>query len=159
MKGIIKNTEGATAVEFGLIAIILFAVMFGIIEFGLLLYNNSMLTHASRVAAREGVLYAYSEDTEGNYYTHQDDTTILLSAETFWKNNFITFGDSTTAFKAPIVERCRPGADGCTPVTYGGEHRNDLLTVTLTYEYDFLFLRIFGIGPVNLQAATTMIFE
>lgn len=159
MKGIIKNTEGAAAVEFGLIAIILFAVIFGIIEFGFLLYNNSMLTHASRVAAREGVLYAYREDAEGNYYTHQDDPTILRIAETYWRDNFITFGDSSTAFKEPIVERCRPGADGCTPVTYGAEHRNDLLTVTLTYEYDFLFLRMFGIGPITLQAETTMIFE
>ena len=50
-----RNNEGAAAIEFGLIAMFFFMVIFGIIEFGFLLYNNSMLTHASRVAARTGV--------------------------------------------------------------------------------------------------------
>jgi Flp pilus assembly pilin Flp len=157
MKGIIKNTEGAAAVEFAIIAMVLFMVILGIIEFGLLLYNNTMLTHASRVAARTGVMYAYSEDADGFYYTHLDDSAILEAAETFWRDRFITFGDRTTAFNSEI-QRLRP-PDYTTPVSYGSEHSKDLLEVALTYEYDFLLLKVFGLGPINLRARTSMRFE
>lgn len=157
MKGIIKNIQGTTAVEFAIIAMVLFMVTFGIIEFGLLLYNNSMLTHASRVATRTGVMYAYSEDADGFFYTHLDDTAILDAAETFWRDRFITFGNRDTAFNSEI-HRFRP-PDYTTPMAYGSEHSKDLLEVALTYEYEFLFLKAFGLGPITLSARTSMRFE
>lgn len=157
MKGIIKNTDGAAAVEFAIIAMLLFMVILGIIELGLLLYNNSMLTHASRVAARTGVMYAYYEDEDGLYYTHLDDTAIREAAEAFWKDRFVTFGDRNTAFNS-IIQRFNP-PDYTTPVTYGSEHSKDLLEVALTFEYDFLFLNALGLGPITLRARTSMRFE
>lgn len=156
MKGIIKNIEGAAAIEFGIVAMVFLMVIFGIIEFGLLLYNNTMLTHASRVAARTGVVYAYSEDAAGLAFSHLDDATILEAAETFWRDKFITFGDRASAFNA-IIQRFR--AADYTPLVYGAESSKDLLEVTLTYEYDFLFLKIFGLGPINMRARTSMRFE
>ena len=155
MKEIIKNTQGAAAVEFAIIAMVLFMVTFGIIEFGLLLYNNSMLTHASRVASRLGVLYAFNEDSDGNLHSHLSDPNIREAAETFWRDRFVTFGDRSTAFKDIIIKRFRP-PDYTTDMNYGAEVSDDILEVTLTYEYDFLFLKALGLGPINLRARTSM---
>ncbi len=56
MKKILNDNRGAAAVEFALIAPLLFALFFGIIEFGLYIYNQQMLTNAAREGARVGIL-------------------------------------------------------------------------------------------------------
>ncbi len=65
MKTIIRSLRGASAVEFALIAPLLFLLLFGIIEFGLLLYNQAVITNASREGARKGVVYVVSSGTTG----------------------------------------------------------------------------------------------
>jgi len=52
-----QSQRGAAAVEFAILAPIFIAVLFAIVEFGLIIYTQSMLTHASREAARFGVVY------------------------------------------------------------------------------------------------------
>jgi Flp pilus assembly protein TadG len=47
-----KSEKGASAVEFAIIAPLLFVLLFGIIEFGAVLYNQAVITNASREAAR-----------------------------------------------------------------------------------------------------------
>jgi Flp pilus assembly protein TadG len=48
----VKSEKGAAAVEFAIIAPLLFVLLFGIIEFGAVLYNQAVITNASREAAR-----------------------------------------------------------------------------------------------------------
>jgi hypothetical protein len=48
----INSTRGAAAVEFGILAPLLFVIIFGIIEFGAIFYNQAVITNASREAAR-----------------------------------------------------------------------------------------------------------
>jgi hypothetical protein len=159
MKGIIKNKEGTAAIEFGLIAMGLFMMIFGIIEFGLLLYNNSMLTHASRIAARTGVMYWYKEDPSAplGFYNHSNDEFIRNAAETFWKDKFITFGNNPDSAYHDDIKRI--SVSDSSIIAYGEEESNDMLEITLTYDYDFLFLKIFGLGPITLTARTSMRFE
>lgn len=160
MKGIIKNTEGTTAVEFGIIAMVLFMMIFGIIEFGLLLYNKSMLTHASRIAARTGVMYWYKDDPTAplGFYTHLNNEFIRNSAKTFWKHKFITFsGDPNSAYNDANIIRI--SASDSSILLYGEEQSNDILKVILTYKYDFLFLKVFRPEPITLRARTSMRFE
>jgi Flp pilus assembly protein TadG len=52
-----RSQRGASAVEFAIMAPLFVAVLFAIVEFGLILYTQSMLTHASREGARFGVVY------------------------------------------------------------------------------------------------------
>ncbi len=52
MKKLLKSNSGTAAVEFAIIAPLLFVLVFGIIEFGAMLYNQSVITNASREAAR-----------------------------------------------------------------------------------------------------------
>ncbi len=50
----IKDEEGAAAVEFALVAILLFGILFAIIDFGLVLHRYQVYEGA----AREGARYA-----------------------------------------------------------------------------------------------------
>jgi Flp pilus assembly protein TadG len=48
----LADTAGATAVEFGLTAPVFFAIMFGLIDGGMLLWTQIGLQHATEMAAR-----------------------------------------------------------------------------------------------------------
>ena len=52
----LKNQNGATAVEFAVILPLLLLLIFGIIEFGLFLFNRHVITNAVREAARAGIV-------------------------------------------------------------------------------------------------------
>ena len=53
-----RNQRGASAVEFALILPILICVLFGIVEFGLLMYDKAVITNASREGARAGIVFS-----------------------------------------------------------------------------------------------------
>ena len=50
------SQKGAAMVEFALILIPLIILTFGLIEFGLLMYNQQVLTNAAREGARYGIV-------------------------------------------------------------------------------------------------------
>lgn len=47
-----RSQEGTTTVEFSIVAVVIFMVLFSVMEFGRLIYNWSMLNESSRQAAR-----------------------------------------------------------------------------------------------------------
>jgi Flp pilus assembly protein TadG len=57
MRRVDQRQRGATAVEFAVLAPLFIALLFAIVEFGLVLYTKAMMTHASRAGARFGVVY------------------------------------------------------------------------------------------------------
>ena len=58
----LKEQKGATLVEFAIIIPLLITLIFGIIEFGLLLYDKGIITHAAREGARVGVVFNVGTD-------------------------------------------------------------------------------------------------
>ena len=58
---IIRCQRGAAAVEFAIIAPLLFTIIFGIIEFSLLFYDKAVITNASREGARFGIVFDDSQ--------------------------------------------------------------------------------------------------
>ena len=56
-KGLIKGERGSTVVEMAMAAGVFFMMIFGIIEFGRLLYTHNALTDAARRGARYAVLH------------------------------------------------------------------------------------------------------
>jgi Flp pilus assembly protein TadG len=52
LRRLIADAAGATAVEFGLTAPVFFAMMFGLIDGGMLLWTQLGLQHATEMAAR-----------------------------------------------------------------------------------------------------------
>lgn len=67
LKKIVNSNTGAAAVEFAIVAPLLFVLLFGIIEFGALLYNQAVITNASR----EGARYA------ATFYTNPTNATLV----------------------------------------------------------------------------------
>jgi Flp pilus assembly protein TadG len=63
MKRFAKNKKGNTAIEFALVAPILFLLIFGILEFGLTLFANSTLDTTLRMLARYGMVTPYTNAT------------------------------------------------------------------------------------------------
>jgi Flp pilus assembly protein TadG len=56
-----ERQEGTTMAEFAIIAALFFMIIFGIIEFGRLLYTHNALTDAARRGARYAVLHGESK--------------------------------------------------------------------------------------------------
>lgn len=136
----LKNEKGGSLIEFVLIAWVLFLVLFGIMEFGLILYNQAVITNASREGARYGIVSRtprYSGDQIIAYVSQE------------YSDRPITFG--TPDF------RVIPQLPGPTPI-FGQD-----LIVDVTWRYDFLLLPNFSSGVLSnlltLRARTVMKYE
>ncbi len=133
MKKMIKGLrcqKGVAAIEFAIVLPLLMMVIFGIIEFGLLMYDKQVITNASREGARVGISDGVVSDAE-----------IEAVVANYVLNNLITFGSTPTSPVTAIV----PGGDR-TGTSFG-----DDLTVTVTYNYDFLILPGFVAGLAGIQ--------
>jgi TadE-like protein len=53
----LRRQEGASMIEFAIVAPLLFVLLFGIIEFGIVLYDQAVITNASREGARYAAKY------------------------------------------------------------------------------------------------------
>ena len=135
-----RREEGSALVEFALILPLLVLLLFGVIEFGLLLYNQQVITNASREGARYGIVARVPE--------RRSVAEITQVVNDYCASNMITFGSgtpSTTANPHSLT------------ATFG-----DDLTVTVSFQYDFLVLPGFIgslIGGTDLRAETTMKYE
>ena len=139
------SERGAAAVEFAIVCSLLFLVVFGIIEFSMLLYDKAVITNASREGARAGIVYDSDRNT-GSVTKAATD-----AANQSCTGSLISFGAS----QAPVVT-----------VNAGGANSGDPLTVTVSYRYTFLVFpnlsRLFGGSfgsSLNLSSQTIMRME
>jgi hypothetical protein len=138
-KTLIENQNGATVVEFAIILPLVIVFIFGIIEFGLLLYNKQVITNASREGARVGIVAGL--DRANNQHTALS----LTTATNYCSSRLVTFSDNTTPLSINAYD---------TGLFFG-----DDLIVDVSYDYGFLILSNFGLGPITLQEVTTMKLE
>jgi competence protein ComGC len=118
----LKNENGATMVEFAIVAFLFFTLVFGIIEFGLLLFNQQVITNAGREGARSGIVarpYEYKVNKES----------ITQVVKYYAEDHIVSFSDKNFNVDASF----KLGGDYCTEF-------QDILTVDVTYEYSFFFL-------------------
>jgi len=137
-KSIFFNQKGATAVEFAIVLSLLITLIFGIIEFGLVMFNRQVITNAAREGARYGII--------ARAPMRWSDDAIKQKVRDYAENHLVTFGDDElTADDVVIPARC---------TTFQCD-----LEVQVNYVYDFLFLSNIGIGPLNLRATSVMKME
>ena len=149
---IMRDENGGSLIEFAIIAPLLFVILFGIIEFGVLLFDKAMLTNASREGARAGIVYDFDSSTGTN---HPDNATIIAAVQQYCQDYLISF-DSSSAVNIAISRSGSPSLDSA----------GDQLTVNVTYPFRFLVfsnvLALLGGGindNLNLQAETVMRME
>jgi Flp pilus assembly protein TadG len=134
------SQRGAAAVEFALIAPLLFALLFGIIEMGAILYNQAVITNASR----EGARYA------AGFYTNPTTATLgrptCNNIQTYVTNYvnkyFIKFYDSDT-FTTSNVKCCdnTTCSTGTNPYyNYTGTYAGYVDSIRVEFQYHFLAL-------------------
>jgi Flp pilus assembly protein TadG len=146
----VKSQKGTAVVEFAVILPLLLLIVFGIVEFGLIFYNQAILTNASREGARRAIVYRtdgsnnriYSgtaiEDAVNQYlYTDYPETNNL---------RLVTFGADNLVIDPD-------GADGDQLISQG-----DYILVTVQYDYNFLLLPSFAGLPesITLTGKTSM---
>jgi len=129
----LQNNRGVAAVEFAICLPILILLVCGSIEFGLMFYNKQVITNASREGVRagivEGTVNADIEQIVKNYCTGK---LINLNGANELQTDAVTVS-------AP---------DG-----------NNDRTVSVTYDYNFLFAGILGFTDKTLSAQTIMRME
>ena len=145
----IKNQKGGPAVEFAIIAPLLFGLLFGIMELGFLLYNQVMITNAAREGARAGIIFKTPRP---------DLTDIQTVVNSYCTTHMINFDQSQT----PSTSIVKTDDNGSGTVPDSG----DSLEVIVQYTYDFLVLpnlaKLFGGSFANIQnlrAVTVMRYE
>ena len=130
------NERGAVATEFALLLPVLLTILFGIIEFGMIMYSREVVTNAAREGARAGITQGPPKRTTGE---------IIAIADNYLANTGINPANVTFT----VV-----GAGLINPNT---------LTVTATYPYNFLIPwipAVVGIpNPLTIQAQTVMRHE
>ena len=135
------SQKGAALVEFAFILPLLMVITFGIIEFGVLMYNQQIITNASREGARAGIVASATRlpDTGVN--------SIESVVQTYCADYLVTFG----AKNSPTVTATHPA-----------QKFGDPLTVQVKYTYSFLVIPNFipAINKIkNMQATTVMRYE
>ncbi len=150
----IKSEKGVSAVEFALIAPLLFVLTFGIIEFGLLLFDKAVITNASREGARAAIVFNTSD---GDYTPLTEDE--VKAVVTGYANDYLVnlgvAGDSNVGSEDITVTYVPEPAES------GGD-----VTVRVVYTYDFLVFpnlnRLIGgsfDGTIDLVGTTVMRME
>jgi Flp pilus assembly protein TadG len=151
-----KDDRGATIVEFAIVLPVLLLLIFGTIEFGLLIYNKQILTNASREGARAGVQQAAPPgvtQSPNRYEVGQ----IQAVVNNYCSANLVNFGSQLLTFATVAdpgyVRRCLSSSEK--------------LQVKMSYEYQFIVFPsiIIGLfngsmnGTITLTADTIMTCE
>lgn len=104
-----KKNDGVAAVEFAIVLPLLLLILFGIINFGVLLYDQAVITNAAREGARWASINAQIDQASGSpcSSTTPGSTNPCEVAINYARNYLITFGAITgptaffTGFTAP----------------------------------------------------------
>ena len=128
--------RGASIVEFAIVGTLFFTMLFGIIEFGRLLWIHNELTRATRRAAR----YAVTHDGDANFGKAK---------------NVAVYGTADAVWGArPIIPDLSVGD---VTVTASNEYGINVGTITVTINYEFNYVvRLIG-TYVQMPTYTTVL--
>jgi hypothetical protein len=144
-----SSQKGASLVEFALVLPVLILILFGIIEFGLIFYNQQVITNASREGARYGIISQTPRVTEAQ---------IKQRVKDYCFNHLVTFGSTI---------RTPQDSDIDAPAIAAPVFPIDNLQVTVRWNYQFLVVPAIassffggGIGTgLPLTASAVMKYE
>ena len=156
------SQKGATAVELAIVLFLLILFIFGMIEFGLYMFNRHVITNAAREGARFGVV------SRPSHYTNDEIRDVVIN---YAQQYLVTFGTDTLEKDENDIEikpvdndlsdGFNPADSRCVEFQYelgGSTHRCEL-EVKVNYRYHFLFLKNIGIDHMDIQSVATMKME
>lgn len=119
-----RGDGGTSILEFTLVAILLFTLIFGIINFGLILAFKQDMTRAAAEGARAGAV-AFPSSTALADATAATDEAVKAFSDRFKTNGCLTTGLTCTLVRADCGTAA--GVDPAVP---------DCVSVSLSYDYD-----------------------
>jgi Flp pilus assembly protein TadG len=131
--GLQSKSRGQGIVEFALVIPIVFALIFGVLELGWLLYNNHTLSNSTR----EGARYAMVNGDRSENTNAVSEVEAIVSEYASGLSGPV----STTVSPNPIGE---PGTE---------------VTVSTTFQYEPIVGMIIGTGSIELSSESTVIVQ
>jgi Flp pilus assembly protein TadG len=141
-----RRQKGSELVEFAFTAVLLFMLLFGIIEFSVVLFDKATITNAGREGARTGILFRPEPRDLA-----AEDAAIQAAVDEYAEAYLMSLGGPASMDVA--IQRNDLNADA-------EFNAGDELIVTVTYPYDFLILPQLATsmtgGLLTLSATTVM---
>lgn len=150
--------RGVALMEMAIVLPLLFLLLFGILTFGIALYDQSVITNASREGARKGIVSVISGSGMGSYPTCSPatvltaadaQTTARCAAYKALTDGLISFGLSST----PTVTASSTSISGGT--CSNPPNPNCILKVSVNY----YFIGVYVVDALTLSASTSMFYE
>lgn len=128
-----KSQRGAAALEFALVMPILVVLVFGVVDFGLMINSQAVFANASRDAARAGSFFATSSEIEA-----------VVTSEAAY---LPTVSGITTQ-----VACRKPGSPGaaCTSSYDSERESGGTVIVTITYTHNWLTPALLGLPNTSV---------
>ena len=143
------SQRGTSMVEFAFVAPVFLLLLFGIIEFSVILFDKATITNASREGARTGILFRDGDRTIGSAALAAEKTLIENVVNNYANAYLISLGGSSSI--TTTVTRTDRNGNGVFDV-------GDDLTVNVNYPYNYLVLPGFAnaLSDYTLGAVTVM---
>ena len=144
--------QGTSIVEFALVAPLFFLLLFGMIEFSVILFDKATITNASREGARAGIVFRDGDRSLAGAGVTAETTAIKNTVDNYASAYLLSLGGAASL--STVVTRADNNANGIFDV-------GDALTVEVRYPYSFLILPGFisDLADQNLAATTVMLAE
>jgi Flp pilus assembly protein TadG len=128
-----RSRDGASLVEFGLVAPVLVLLTLGIIDFGRIMWTSTTIEHVAREAARYAALHGAGAKVEATVA-------------------------STQTYATDRATGLRPG-DMQVGVSYqgGSNASGSSVTVAITYDFNLMMAQILGFDPIQLDSSSTFV--
>lgn len=128
-----KSQRGAAALEFALVMPILVVLVFGVVDFGLMINSQAVFANASRDAARAGSFFATSSEIEA-----------VVTSEAAYLPTVSGITTQVTCRKAGS-----PGA-ACTSSYDSERESGGTVIVTITYTHNWLTPALLGLPNTSV---------
>ena len=140
----IRSTQGTTVVEFALISILLFTLLFGILEGGRVFHSWLVITNEAREGARWGAVRCVDADVPAECYASDDALRPAVVDYVVGRNGGMLTSSNVT----------------CTTLRPDPATGEDTLTVTIQYTVEIITPLISALWPnFNLAAESAMRLE
>ena len=146
-----KFQRGTSIVEFALVAPLFFLLLFGIIEWSVILFDKAVITNASREGAREAILYRPGARAYGSSQLTTTEKGYIDAAVTAYAtNSLLSLGGASSITTAVTYTNVGGNA---------GFDQGDTVEVIVSYPYSFLILPGFVAGMTDFTLAATTIMR
>ena len=149
------GSRGVAAVEFAIVLPVFLLILFGIIDFSLMLYDKAIITSAAREGARQGIVLQ-----EPNRVPLTGTGSVKSIAEAYCTGKLINLDGVNTCTASAQLDK-KPGNTGGSTVPEFG----DTLTVTVQFTYGGPIMKLMtaffnsGLVNVNMQSVAVMVYE